>query len=455
MNSAVMSVAGLVVTLGVLITVHEFGHFWVARQLGIKVLRFSIGFGKPLWRRRGKVDDTEFVIAVLPLGGYVRMLDEREGEVPESERHRAFNRQPVLSRIAVVIAGPMANFIFAIAAYTIVFMLGVTSLKPLVAAPPVATPAYQAGFVAEDLITAIDDRSVRTWGDATIALLESSMEGEQALITVRDRDGAVRQRSLELGAVSGSGGQRDLMTTLGLQPWSPPLPAVIDRLQEGGAGQRDGLIAGDQIRSVQGLPVSSWQQWAQQVRDRPGLPTAVGILRDGRSMTIAVVPDTVTTADGTVGRIGAYARVPEGLQSSVTVELRYGPLAALWEGGKRTAEMSFFTLRMLWRMVLGKASLDNLSGPISIAQYAGQTASMGLTAFLSFLALISVSLGVLNLLPVPVLDGGHLLFYLIEAIKGGPLSENAQGMAQRVGLTLLLLLMGLAFFNDISRLVVG
>jgi regulator of sigma E protease len=418
----------------------------------VKVLRFSVGFGKPLWTRRGRVDGTEFVIAALPLGGYVRMLDEREGEVPQSELNRAFNRKSVWARIAVVVAGPAANFAFAIVAYALMFGLGVTGLKPLVGVIQPGTPAYQSGFVERDLIVAVDGSPVTTWGDVSIALLESGMDNPSATVTALDDTGVRRSRQLPLGDVEQAAARGDLMGGLGLEPWSPPLPPVIDSLQPGGAGERFGLQPGDRVLAVDGIPMDSWGAWAAIIRANPETELSVEIDRGGLALVLPLVPDRLSADTEEIGRIGALGRVPEGLQSEMTVTVRYGPLAALIAGVERTWEMSSFTLRMLWRMLMGKASLENLSGPISIAQYAGQTASMGVTAFLSFLALISVSLGVLNLLPVPVLDGGHLFFYLIEVIKGSPLSEALQGLAQRAGLAVLLALMGLAFFNDIMRL---
>lgn len=451
MSGALMSILGLAVTLGLLITVHELGHFWVARRVGVKVLRFSVGFGKPIWLRRLGADRTEFVVAALPLGGYVRMLDEREGEVPEAERERAFNRQSVGARIAVVVAGPAANFLFAIVAYAIMFGIGVSGLRPLVDDPAVGSVAAEAGFRGGDEILAVAGDGVRTWSEAALALLNHGLDEGGAQVLVRDGQGREQERRLRLQSLDGAAGGP--LEAAGLRPWSPAIPAVIDRLRDGGPGARAGLRPGDRVLSADGQAIPDWRTWADYVRARPEVAIRAVVLREGHELPLTVVPDRQQAEDGAIGLIGAYARVPEDLQRDLTVTVRHGPVGALVAGVERTWSMSVFTLRMLGRMLVGQASLQNLSGPITIAQFAGQTASAGLTSFLAFLALISISLGVLNLLPVPVLDGGHLLYYLIEAVRGSPLSEAVQAAGQRIGLAILLMLMGLAFFNDISRLL--
>ncbi len=452
MSGPFVSLAALIVTLGLLITVHEFGHFWVARRLGVRVLRFSVGFGRAIVKRTGR-DGTEYVIAAIPLGGYVRMLDEREGDVRSDELHQAFNRKPVWTRIAVVLAGPFANFAFAIAAYALMFTLGVSGTKPLVGEVELGSVAEIAGFRGGELILTVDGESTPTWSMFGMSLLEKSLDGKAVTIGVLDADERKRDLMVDLGGLGSPDESVAPLDVLGLHPWRPSLPAVVDRLVPDGAAERDGLEAGDLVVSADGVEIVDWQDWASFVRGRPNQPILVAVERDGEIVALTVTPTGIDSGEGRIGRIGAFGRVPDGLYDDMSVVVRYGPLEALGAAATRTWEMSIFTLRMLGRMLVGKASLENLSGPITIAQFAGQTASIGASAFLAFLALVSISLGVLNLLPVPILDGGHLLYYLIEAVKGSPLSEAVQAAGQRVGLIILLMLMGLAFFNDISRLV--
>jgi len=451
-SEPVVSLAALIVTLGLLITIHEFGHFWVARRLGVRVLRFSVGFGRALVKRKGR-DGTEYVVAAIPLGGYVRMLDEREGDVPPDELKYAFNRKSVWTRVAVVLAGPFANFLFAIVAYALMFSIGVSGTKPVVGDVESGSIAEYAGFRDGDVIVSIGGESTPTWSMVGMSLLEQGIDGGQLTISVRDSAGRELQRTVDLAALGETVDQGALLDEIGLVPWRPSLPAVVDRLVSDGAAERDGLLPGDLIVSANSVEIVDWQDWASFVRNRPEQPILTEVDRDGATVTLTLTPDAVESGEGLIGRIGAFGRVPDGLYDEMSVVVRYGPVEALGAAMGRTWEMSLFTLRMLGRMLVGKASLENLSGPITIAQFAGQTASIGITAFLAFLALVSISLGVLNLLPVPVLDGGHLLYYLIEAVKGSPLSEAVQAAGQRIGLVILLMLMGLAFFNDISRLV--
>ncbi len=381
--SPLISVLALIVTLGILITVHEFGHFWVARRLGVKVLRFSVGFGRALWLRRG-ADGTEYVIAAIPLGGYVRMLDEREGDVDPRDRERAFNRQSVWTRIAIVAAGPVFNFLFAIVAYALMFMVGVSGLRPLLDSPAPDSRAAMAGFEKGELIVAVDEGGVRTLNEALLALVDSAMAGGEVQVQVRDRDERLHYRTLDMNALGDAAEQGRLLDALGLVLLRPQLPPVIDRVVPGGAAERAGLAPGDRVLVVGDEPVRDWQQWASYVRAHPGSPLEIQIERDGERLFLEVTPEAMETQEGLAGRVGAAARVPEAFSETFQVKVRYNLPQAVWEAVGKTWHMSLFTLRMLARILIGKASLENISGPIAIAQFAGQSASIGNIPFLSF-----------------------------------------------------------------------
>jgi regulator of sigma E protease len=453
MSGILFSAGAFVLALGVLIAVHEFGHYWVARRAGVKVLRFSLGFGKPLWRHTYGADQTEFVLAAIPLGGYVKMLDEREGEVLPQDLPRAFNRKPLPHRMAVVVAGPAFNFLFAILAYWALFIHGVPGIKPMLDVPVPTGLAAQSGIEARDLLLAVDGKPTPTWDTAIMALLDGALDHKRMALDVESIDGRKRILYLDLTQAEGLLDRGDLLDALGLKPWRPVLPAVIDRVVVDGAAAIAGLQPGDQILSADGQPIADWDAWVSYVQQRPEQSIQIQIERDGAQQMLSVRPDRAEIDDGVIGRIGAYVRVPPELGAELRTETRYGPLAALQQSVVKTWDMSALTLRTLWKMLVGEASLDNISGPISIAQYAGQSASIGLGTFLSFLAIVSISLGVLNLLPVPVLDGGHLMYYLIELLKGSPVSERTEMLGQRIGIAVLFALMSLALFNDFARLL--
>ncbi|MEJ2761277.1 MAG: RIP metalloprotease RseP [Gammaproteobacteria bacterium] len=455
MIAFLQATGAFILVLGVLITFHEFGHYWVARRCGVKILRFSIGFGRPLWKRTFGKDKTELVVASLPLGGYVKMLDEREGEVPEAEKHRAFNNQSLPVRIAVVSAGPLFNFLFAVLAYWAVYMVGITGLKPVIGGVSPDSTAMRAGLQPGQVVLRVDKRRTPTWSAVADATIDKLLGGGNATFSVQNKDGSEENVIVNLSSYSiDDMAQGRLLEKLGISPKVPVYPAVIGRVSAGGAAEAAGLRPGDKVLSAGGKAVSGWGDWVGVIRSHPDLPLPLKVQRDGETVNVTITPKAVKGDDGkTIGFIGAAAKRGLKIDKSLMAVVSYGPLAALAKGGAKTGDMSLMTLRILGKMVTGQASVKNLSGPISIAQYAGQTASLGLAAFLGFMAVVSVSLAVLNLLPIPVLDGGHLMYYLIEFVKGSPVPESVQLVGQQVGIAVLLGLMSIAFYNDILRLI--
>ena len=452
MQSLLTTIASFLAALAVLISVHEFGHFWVARRLGVKVLRFSIGFGRPIWSRRFGPDQTEFALAAIPLGGYVKMVDEREGAVEPADLPRAFNRQSLRVRTAVVLAGPVFNLIFAVLAYWLIFIVGDVGTRPLVGAVTEGSIAAQGGFRSGDELLAVGDRATPTWESAVFGLLIAASNDGQVTVRVRDTDRVERTRWIGSNALYQAASSPGLLRGIGLSPYRPKLPAVIGELVVGEAAERAGLRPGDRILEADDQTLADWDEWVSYVQAHPEQTLQLRVQRGSEVLSLDLHTSRRMVGDREIGRIGASVEYPEALLDSLKVEVRYGPLAALGASVQKTRDLSTLMLRILWKMLVGEASVDNLSGPISIAQTAGQSASFGLLPFVKFLALISVSLGVLNLLPIPILDGGHLLFFLIEAVKGSPLSEEAQLGAQRVGLAILIGLMGLALYVDLGRL---
>lgn len=452
MGNVISSVFFFVVALGLLIAIHEFGHYWVARKLGVKVLRFSIGFGKPLWKTTRGADNTEYVVAAIPLGGYVRMLDEREGEVAPHELHRAFNRQTVGRRFAIVVAGPLFNFILAIIAYWLVFLLGVTTIKPVIGTVADGSPAAEAGFVTGDEIIALDGERTQSWQNVALALLEKTLGEGSVAVQVRDAQGETHVRSLRVGAVQEKLERGNLLETLGIEPARPAIPTVIGHVESGGAAEKAGMQVGDRVLTMDGQPVKDWDAWVTYVRAHPEQVIRTEVERGEDRLSFELRPQRRESKEGDIGYVGAGVKMPEAMEQRFTTLVRFGPLEAVSEAVAKTWHMSALTLRMLWGMVVGDVSMSNISGPISIAQYAGYSAQGGVVSFLTFLAIVSISLGVLNLLPVPVLDGGHLFYYIIEWIKGSPVSDNAQALGQRVGMTALLMLMVVAIYNDVVHL---
>ncbi len=455
MASLLTTIVSFLAALAILIAVHEFGHFWVARRLGVKVLRFSIGFGRPLWSRRFGADQTEFALAAIPLGGYVKMVDEREGEVDAEDLPRAFNRQSLRVRTAIVAAGPIFNLIFAIVAYWVLFSLGDPGTRPLVGEVTEGSVAEQGGFRSGDELLRIGSRNTPTWESAVFALLVEGAGDGEVMVRVRDEDRVERLRSINSAALYGVIGPRGILRGIGLSPYRPTVPPVIGTLVAGEAAERAGLRPGDRILSADGEALQDWDAWVAYVQARPEQTLRLQVERADEVVELELRTTRLVAGDREIGRIGASVEYPEELLATLRTEVRYGPIEALWASVGKTWDLSVLMLRILGKMLVGTASVENLSGPISIAQTAGQSASFGLTSFVKFLALVSVSLGVLNLLPIPILDGGHLLFYLIEAVKGSPLSDEAQMVGQRVGLAVLIGLMALALYVDLGRLLQG
>ncbi len=450
MFDLIWSVGGFVVAISVLVAFHEFGHYWVARRCGVRVLRFSIGFGRPLWRRVSR-DGVEWVISALPLGGYVKMLDEREQEVGPAERHLAFNNASVWRRMAIVAAGPGFNFGLAVLLYWAVLVIGVEGMRPVLAAPAVQSVAAQAGLKGNEEVLAVDGDAVATWTDLRGKLIDHALDRGQIVLAWRTPDGDRREATLDLSAVRVD--PEFLFDDIGLAPLQPRLPPVLAEVLAGEPAAAAGFRSGDELLSVNGTPIEHWEQWVQWVRAHPGEVAQVDVRRGAQTLGLSVIIGRSQDGARTIGRFGGAVANPEHLWQDLRAVSRLGVFEAVPEALAQTWRMSWMTLRMLGRMVTGDVSVRNVSGPIQIAQVAGYSAQVGVVSFLSFMAIVSVSLGVLNLLPVPVLDGGHLLYYAIEALKGSPVSERAQEAGQRLGLTLLALLMGLAFYNDIVRLL--
>lgn len=444
----------LIVALGLLVTFHEFGHYWVARRCGVRVLRFSVGFGQALWSRKA-ADGTEYQIAAIPLGGYVKMLDEREGPVDPGEREQAFNRKPVGQRIAIVAAGPAFNLIFALAAFWLMFVVGIPETRPVLG--PTQGMAAEAGLHEDDLIVEVDGQRVETWTHTLLSLIPPALDRRAIELTVEELDGDRRSVALPLDRLGADFDEENTLEHLGLSPWRPDLPPVIGEVGADSPAARAGLSAGDRILSINGVPVDGWQAVARLIPEQALgaegqlLPLTLALENGGREWQIDITPEL------NEGRavLGIQAPPPdEALQArferSFTV-LKLGPIDAAGESVAETGRLTAATLGILGRMITGKASLSNLSGPITIAQMAHSSARLGFSRFLFFLGLISLSLAIINLLPIPMLDGGHLLYYFIEILKGSPVSERTQIMGQYLGLLLVVSLMSLAIFNDILR----
>jgi regulator of sigma E protease len=439
-------------TLAILVAIHEFGHFWVARRCGVKVLRFSIGFGPSLLRWRDRLD-TEYSIAAIPLGGYVKMLDEREGEVPAAELEQAFNRKPVMQRIAVVSAGPLANFLLAIAVYWGLFMAGESGYAPIIGEVEAGSVADLAGLEAGQEIVAVDGVETPTWQALSFRLLDRIGDTGSISFSVKyPGSEMVYESEATINRWLSGEEQPDLFGGLGLSMYTPEVPPVIGQVVGGGPAEQAGLQPGDQVISADGVPMNLWMDWVDYVRARPGEAIDVEYRRGMELLRVTLVPERFVDDNGeSIGRVGLGVQLPE-MPAEMLRKFERGPVEAMGASLQRTGELVGFTLNSIKKMVMGLISPKNLSGPITIAKVATASAKSGVEAYVSFLALLSVSLGVLNLLPIPVLDGGHLMFYFAELLAGRPVPERIQALGYQVGLFLVLGIMFLALYNDFSRL---
>ncbi len=454
MSSAFGSVLAFVVAISVLVAVHEYGHYIVGRWTGMKVLRFSIGFGKPIWMRIGGKDRTEYCVSAIPLGGYVRFLDTREGPIPEADEGRAFNQRPVPQRIAVLLAGPAFNFLFAIVAYWALFLYGIPTLVPAVGEVEPGSYAAEAGLQQGDRIVAVGDVETADWEAALVAMLDQMVSDGRVPLTLAGEDGWRREATIDVGADARRLTEPGMLFDgLGFRPFGAgDLPADIGRVEDDGPAKAAGLEPGDRIVGIDGVPILDFADLVEAVQPRANQRVSVDYVRDGQRLSTTLVIQE-QRVDGQVrGRLGV---AHSGDFSEFYYQRRYGPVESLDQAMARTWSSTVFTLRMLGRMVTGDVSIKNISGPINIAQFAGESAERGLDYFLGFLAIVSISLGVLNLLPIPVLDGGQIVYQSIEGLKGSPLSERAQIVGQQIGIFALILLMSFAFYNDLARIFGG
>ncbi|WP_447927051.1 RIP metalloprotease RseP [Vreelandella sp. EE27] len=448
----VQNVLAVIVVLGVLVTFHEFGHFWVARRCGVKVLRFSVGFGKPFWSKTDR-HGTEFAVAAIPLGGYVKMLDEREAPVPEDQLDQAFNRKSVWARIAIVAAGPVANFLLALVAYWALFVAGTTTVMPIVGDVVEGSPAFEAGLPEGAEITAVQNDPMRSWEDINLKLVSLIGYSGELAIEARDNDAsAPRTYALPVTRYLARQDPPQPLQSLGFAPWRPDVPAVLGPVLDGEAAAVAGLEPGDRMIAIDGEPIADWMAFVSIIRESAGQTLEIRYERDGEPAALSLTPARKPLENGAeVGYIGAGVEQidwPEEL----TREIRFGPVEAVGQAFSRTGGMIMLTLDAIRKMLVGLISPSNLSGPITIAQISGDSARAGVEAFLGFLAYLSISLGVLNLLPIPVLDGGHLLYYFIEIVRGRPVSEKAQAVGLRIGLAIVGTLMVMALYFDLMRL---
>ena len=450
MGGVLWNIGAFIVALGLLVAVHEFGHFWVARRCGVKVERFSIGFGKAIWRRLGK-DGTEYVLALIPLGGYVKMLDGRVDELKPGEEVQAFNHKSVWARMAIVAAGPMANFVFALFAFWLMFMIGVPSVKPVVGEVRPASIVAEAGILPGMEIVGVGGEETGDWESVTYALISHLGDDSVQLKLKAANTSYAVDKTLQLAGWKFDPDKESPIGSLGIVPLGGKVLPVVEAVVPSSASEKAGLQIGDRIKGVDGEAITEWAQFVERVQQSPAQPLQVTVERGGSEMTLTLTPDGKKVKGQLVGFVGLSPQLVP-LPDEYRTLLQYGPLQALWHGVQKTWSLITLTFDMIGKLIGGIVSLDNLSGPISIAKGAGSSADYGLVYFLGFLALISVNLGIINLFPLPVLDGGHLVYFLIEAITGKPVSEKIQEVGFRIGAAILMLLMGIALFNDFARL---
>ena len=458
-----LTALAFILTLGLLVTVHEYGHFQVARWCGVKVLKFSIGFGKPLWSKKIGLDQTEFVLAAIPLGGFVKMLDEREFEqdavspddYSEAQLKRAFNRQSVNKRIAIVLAGPMANLLLAIFLYWLLFMTGVVGMKPTLGKVLDSSPAATANFVTGETIQKINGRDVSTWQEVSWFLLNESLKNSSVEIQAISSNQEILTHQLSLSTINIDDVSKDTLTLLGLTVLQPNIAARVGDVVNGSPADLAGLKTNDLVLLIGNTQVKSWEDFVEVVRQHANVPLDMLVLRNSAEIKLTVRPSAVIEHGKEVGRIGAALRIEQGELDRFFVTVHYSATESLVRATEKTWETAIFSLKMLGKMVSGQASWKGMSGPVTIANYAGQSAGMGIKVFIGFLALISISIGVLNLLPIPVLDGGHLMYYMVEILTGKAVPESVMVVGQKIGFSMLGFMMVIAFYNDINRLITG
>jgi regulator of sigma E protease len=446
------TIFAFIFTIGILVAIHEFGHYYVAKRLGVKILCFSIGFGKPLWSRTFGKDKTEFRIAAIPLGGYVKMLGEQDDEVKSEEQHRAFNQQPLWAKSAIVAAGPLINLLFAVIIYALMFMVGVSGSKPIIGEVNQDSLAAYAGFQSGYEIVEVDNKITKRWQSVSQASLQAVINNQELVnYKIADKNGNTKTLLLNLSSITADDFSKHLFfDKLGFRPFMVPIPTVIDHVEIGSVADKAGLISGDKVLSVDNIKIDDWRVLANYISKHAGKEVTFFIKRDSKEFSVKIIPKD----DDGRRLLGFMARLPENWPPAKYKAFeQYGLFTSLYKGAEETWKYSKLTLQMMGKMLTLEVSSENISGPITIAKYAGQSLSFGLDKFLFFLGLVSLSLGVMNLLPIPILDGGHLFVYFIEAIKGSPLSDNSLFFMQRVGMVLLFMLMSLAIFNDINRFI--